>query len=200
MINMYLDSERIKKRRKELKLSQAQLAELVGNSQKAIAKWETGKTRRPTMLKELAEALRCSQDWLLGGQGSPSIPTRVPIISWVQAGDLVEAVEIPHEWRSWIDYPVQHNNMIALEVKGSSMNRVSPDGSVIIVDLRERDLIQNRLYVIRVGNETTYKRFRDAPARLEPDSTEVHETIFLREQQLEVHIIGRVVHSMMNFK
>ena len=55
--------ERLKARRKELGLTQAELAERVGCTQKDIARWEAG-TREPklTALKNLARALECKVD------------------------------------------------------------------------------------------------------------------------------------------
>jgi len=60
-------SSRLKQKRTELKLSQTQLAELVGMKQQSIQQIEAGETQRPRLLLELAEALRCEPTWLLYG-------------------------------------------------------------------------------------------------------------------------------------
>ena len=52
-------SERVKKRRNELNLTQASLAELVGTKQQTIQQVESGLTKRPRKLIELATALQC---------------------------------------------------------------------------------------------------------------------------------------------
>ena len=192
--------DRMRSRRKALDLKQTQLGELVGVTQKAIAKWENGKTDRPQKLKELSEALECSQDWLLGGDEKPTAPKGVGLVSWVQAGALAEVIDNYHpgDAEGWIDYRARHTKMIALRVKGSSMNRVSPEGSIIIVDLLQREMTPNRLYVVKIGDEATFKRYRDNPPRMEPDSTEPHEIIFLNGEP--AHIVGRVVHTMIDFE
>lgn len=53
----------IRQRREELKLSQEQLAEILGIDRSAVAKWETGKAM-PTAdkLPELARILGCTID------------------------------------------------------------------------------------------------------------------------------------------
>lgn len=60
-------SDRIKSRRNQLKLTQAELADLVGTKQQTIQQVESGLTKRPRRLVELAEALQCDPRWLLFG-------------------------------------------------------------------------------------------------------------------------------------
>lgn len=60
--------ERIKTRRKELKLSQQQLADAVKVSHVTIFKWENGDVEpNGKNLFQLARALRCSPTWVLYG-------------------------------------------------------------------------------------------------------------------------------------
>ncbi|EEZ0585082.1 MULTISPECIES: XRE family transcriptional regulator [Enterobacter cloacae complex] len=61
-------AERVKLRRAELSLTQAELAVLAKTSQQAIQQLEDGKTKRPRYLPELASALKCSVKWLLTGE------------------------------------------------------------------------------------------------------------------------------------
>lgn len=119
----------------------------------------------------------------------------------MQAGALAESPDnyVPGDADAYYPYEKgQHTKLIALDVVGTSMNRISPDGSKIIVDLLDREMSGNRLYIVRVGNETTYKRFKDNPRRLEPDSTDpAHETIFL--DGLKAYPIGRVKRTLLDF-
>jgi transcriptional regulator with XRE-family HTH domain len=61
-------SDRVKKRRTELNLTQAGLAELSGTKQQTIQQVESGLTKRPRKLIELATALQCEPRWLLFGE------------------------------------------------------------------------------------------------------------------------------------
>ncbi|WP_407084627.1 helix-turn-helix domain-containing protein [Pluralibacter gergoviae] len=65
-------SQRIKKKREELHLSQAQLAALAGMRQQSLQAIEAGLTKRPRFLIELAEALNCEPQWLLYGESQDS--------------------------------------------------------------------------------------------------------------------------------
>lgn len=66
-------AENLKKRRKELGLTQRQLAELIGYSEKAVSKWEKGEVIAPSgILPTLARHLLTDIDSLLSYTGEPS--------------------------------------------------------------------------------------------------------------------------------
>lgn len=116
----------------------------------------------------------------------------VPLISWVQAGALNETIdpyEIGHA-EEYVAVTHKRSTLIALRVQGTSMNRVAADGSVIIVDFADKILISGQYYVVKLNGEATFKRFRVDPSRLEPDSTEPFDTVFLRG---EAEVVGRVI-------
>lgn len=60
-------AERIKNKRKKLKMSQRELADLVGIKQQSIHQIESGLTKKPRFLFEIALALNCEISWLLTG-------------------------------------------------------------------------------------------------------------------------------------
>lgn len=62
--------ERLKKKRLELAMTQAELAEKAGVKQQSIQLIEAGVTKRPRYLFELASALECDPGWLLYGSKS----------------------------------------------------------------------------------------------------------------------------------
>lgn len=124
-------------------------------------------------------------------------PQEVPVLSWVSAGavsnfDNAEAIGVVRT--SGLN-PL--GQWIALRVDGDSMDRISPPGSTIFVDLAERKLIPNACYVAADGdNGTTYKRYRPSPDRLEPVSTNsAHEPIFYEHPP---RIIGRVKRTVLD--
>lgn len=118
---------------------------------------------------------------------------RAPLISWVQAGSLEEAVD-PYalggfEEEVIVEY--ERDSLIALRVKGTSINRVAPDSAVIIVDYSLQELIPEKFFVIRMDGEATVKRYMANPDRFEPFSTEPDHPIILPTEDLT--IVGRVV-------
>lgn len=66
--------ERVKARRIELGLTQAELAVMVKTTQQAIQQLEDGKTQRPRYLPELSSALKRSVKWIMSGGEDDQIP------------------------------------------------------------------------------------------------------------------------------
>lgn len=117
----------------------------------------------------------------------------VPLISWIEAGELADVAD-PYEpgtAEERIAMQYRRGSLIALTVRGQSMNREAPEGSTIIVDYEDRDLVSGKLYVFKTEDgEASFKRYRDNPDRFEPVSTEEHETIF---PDGDWFVVGRVV-------
>lgn len=61
-------SERLKEKRESLNLTQAELAKLSGVKQQTIQLIESGATKRPRYLFEIATALKCDPHWLQYGE------------------------------------------------------------------------------------------------------------------------------------
>lgn len=162
---------------------------------------EAGRIKiKPEQAKRYARWLKSNPTFILFGVNPVPGDATVGIVDFVQAGKLATVAD-PYEkgdWGSTVDYPYPENKL-ALRVVGTSMNRVSPEGSIIVIDCTIRELLPNKLYVVKVGdeNEATYKRFKSNPDRLEPDSTEAHDTIFLGD--LPVYPVGQVVRTLMDF-
>jgi repressor LexA len=115
----------------------------------------------------------------------------IPLIGSIAAGGYQEAVQDPEEM---IPVPADTGiNAFALRPNGDSMNMVAHDGSIVVIDPDQPDLLDGKLYAIMNSQgETTFKRFRADPPRLEPMSTNPdHKPIPLGREPFTV--IGRVV-------
>lgn len=110
----------------------------------------------------------------------------------ISAGRWREGFETVIDWVYSPDPSLSANAFVVI-VDGDSMDKVADPGDRIIIEPRDRRLISGKLYVIRNGNgETTFKRYMDNPARLEPCSnSDRHEVIYPGEDGFEV--IGRAV-------
>jgi SOS-response transcriptional repressor LexA len=119
--------------------------------------------------------------------------TYAPLISWVQAGELAEVVD-PYsvgEAESEIAIEYDRDTVLALRVRGSSINRVAPDGAIVIIDYCAQDLIPEKFYIVRKHGEATVKRYMPNPDRFEPFSTEPdHPIVFPTE---DLNVVGRVI-------
>jgi len=192
--------DRIRGRLREIGKSARRASMDGGLTSDAIRNVLRAKSRNPR--RDTLEGIARGLDWTLedllelasaGNVRTVDRPVHeVPLVSWVEAGDLTETVD-PYSIGDAAEYiPVTHqrNTLIALRVNGQSMNRIAPEGSIVIVDYADKSLISGQYYVVKIDGRATFKRFRSDPARLEPDSTEAHETVFIRQ---ETDVVGRVI-------
>jgi transcriptional regulator with XRE-family HTH domain len=80
--------ERLRRRRRELDVTQAQLAAVLGHTQPCLSQWESGRTE-PSLanLRALAEALQISIDWLVLGTPSGIIISHTEIAPGIAVND-----------------------------------------------------------------------------------------------------------------
>ncbi len=137
----------LRRLRQNASISQRGLARSLGISPSAVQRWESNEVLPQSgRIREIADAIGVTQTELLGLETELSDASRpggrVPLISWVQAGQWGEAVDIyqPGEAAEWI--PVLKTpgpNAFALTVSGDSMVSLYgahsyPPGTVIVVD------------------------------------------------------------------
>ncbi len=126
----------------------------------------------------------------------------VPLLDRVSAGKLRHPTsQIPIEDVPLLAFAdLGRGEWFALTVDGDSMDRFSPDGSTIVVNKSDRNLISGKPYIFSVRGETTYKIWRPDPARLAPWSTNpTHEPIFVKSRrEAEAMVIGRVKRTVLD--
>jgi SOS-response transcriptional repressor LexA len=158
---------RVKKLRKELGLTQYQLADLVGTAQTSIQKIEKGDTKNPRHIEALARALKCTPEYLRFGIEdnenvvvSPFNRSTAPLISWVQAGAWSEISEIKAYDADRYMCPVNCSDLtFVLKVQGVSMEPKFYEGDLIFVD-PEAECIHGSYVVARLDddNQATFKQ------------------------------------------
>ena len=166
---------RARARRKELGLTQTQVGALCNLSQQTIQNIESGRNRSTGNMVALAYALKVRPAWLAHGTEPKFEPSsvsdppnvaldqpiplrgRVPIISWVQAGDWAEAYE-PITAEDWIDVTCEvRRSTFALRVVGDSMEPDFKEGSIIVVE-PDMQVEPGHYVIIRNGDEATFKQ------------------------------------------
>jgi len=150
------------------------------------------------MAEVYAKHFDVSAGWILYGETeAPGVASlSVPLVSWISAGGLDETAIIDD--MDHVSYVEGHGldpsgDWIALRVEGRSMDKISPQDSIIFVNRNEKSLVPNACYIIGDGNGgATYKRFRP-PNIFEPVTTKPkdYETLYFEEDQQPV-VIGRV--------
>lgn len=159
----------IKKLRVEKKMSQATLAEKVGVSTPNISRYESGK-QNPEFdkMKAIADALNVKMSDLVLIAEGVNVKTgpdlyRVPLISWVQAGNLKEIfINNDIDNVEWIETTYRARRYTyALRVVGDSMEPKFPEGSIIIVEPEEPAINKSFVIARQDGNKATFKQLID---------------------------------------
>ncbi|GGE76164.1 LexA family transcriptional regulator [Shewanella algae] len=135
-------SERIKKRRIQLGLTQVQVAERAMTSQTALQKIEAGVTKNPRNIEQLAEALQTTPEFLRFGIGQIDNATVVaaagnylPLISMVQAGAWTEIKEVSPFDVELYPCPIKCSaRSFIVKVEGESMLPDFKPGDLLYVD------------------------------------------------------------------
>ncbi|MBF0135624.1 MAG: helix-turn-helix domain-containing protein [Magnetococcus sp. DMHC-1] len=161
--------------REKAGLNKSELARRIGVKPQSVIQWESGRTGiAKRNILSVAEILQVSPEWLQFGRTvletsmenlapGPATLTRVPLISWVQAGiwiDIVNNFQSPSDADRWIDTTRKvGRSTFALRVVGDSMEPKVPEGAIIVVD-PEKEAINKSYVVVRLDNEheATFKQ------------------------------------------
>lgn len=152
--------------------------------------------------------LKTRAEWLYEGLGqmreeppkSKRPEIEIPVISWVSAGQLADIGDLDQvdELTRITVSGLPAATYFATEVRGDSMDRVSPDGSTIIVRVEQERPIPGGFYVFSVNGETIFKRYYDDPiVRFEPFSTNpANRPTYPMNERWSV--VGQVVRSFID--
>lgn len=170
---------------KPKKITQADMARVMGlPSQSAFSNIMKGKRR-----VEAEEARKAYE--FLGITREPTIQW-VPVIGIANAGQWREAIQMPLG-----SLPVQPKSVsgdaFAVEVSGDSMDKLIQDGGHIIVDPRQKELRNGKVYLIQnADDEATVKAYFSNPPRFEPMSNNTdHKGWAVSDRDFIV--LGRIV-------
>jgi repressor LexA len=189
----------IRRLREARSLTLQQLAELTPHATRpgaltdlsTIQKLEKGSRKlTPEWAANIAHALGVQPNELGGVMEKALLTRQVPVLASIAAGNWREAVE-----NSFETIPTTKGgpNTFGLRVDGDSMDLIVRERVVVFVDPDAIELKDGRLYaMMRPDGDTTFKRFRTDPLRLEPcSSNDGHKAIPVGSEALVT--LGRVV-------
>lgn len=208
-------ADRLKTLREKRGLGREQLAERLGLSYHAIAKYETGK-RSPdqeTILK-IADYFNVSVDYLLGRSDDPTplndddrilrkigaIPVtkmyKLPVIGIIRAGEPIYAAENIIDYQEVSADDIRGGEYFFLQVVGDSMinEGIKPGARVLV---RRQDYVDDGSIAVVIvnGDEATLKRVRylDGKVVLLSANPLYEPKIY---DPSEVKIIGKVIQTI----
>lgn len=203
-------ADRLRDARKAKRYSQTEVSRMLGVTQQAVGKWETGRsTPDPQTVARLAEILDTTADALLGLQQAPAAApavgrnafsryteSLVPVVGTVRAGYGALAFEEDYgkEYASVKD----PQNYFYLVVKGDSMEPRISDGDLALVH-RQSTLENGDLGVLVYGSdgEGTLKKYiqRGNSVILHPFNPAYEELVIKGEELDHLYIAGKVVET-----
>ena len=186
--------KRIRKYRKDMKLTQDELAKKLNTSKGTISNYETGyRSPRQDDLFLLAEVLNINIDDLFPPREDNKIDTyNIPVVSKISAGEPIHAEE---NIEIYITIPNAKENTFGLIVNGDSMDKEFKDGDIVIV---EKDAVveNGQIGVVHInGYNATVKRikYNDDDIILIPESNNNEHVPKIFNRNDHIHIVGRVV-------
>ena len=203
-------AERLKEARKAKRYSQAEVSRMLGVTQQAVGKWETGRsTPDPQTVAHLAEILDTPTDVLLGlrkESGAASAVGRnafsrytesqIPVVGTVRAG--YGALAFEEDYGKEYARVKDPSSYFYLVVRGDSMEPRIHDGDLALVH-RQDTLENGDLGVLIYGDEGegTLKRYlqRGNCVVLQPFNPAYKEMVIKGEELNHLHIAGRVVET-----
>lgn len=161
----------IRRRRKALKLTLEDLANRVDSDTGNLSRIETGKQgANEEMLRKIAQALGCSAaDLFSGAEGGANVAPaplgtrRIPLINYVQAGHMTEAVDsyVVGDAAEWLLTDLDLSaNAFALKIKGDSMTPEFRAGDTVIIDPTVQPLPGDFVVAKNGEHEATFKKYR----------------------------------------
>lgn len=119
----------------------------------------------------------------------------VPMVSMVSAGRMRDQNGVmPADIERYIRIDgLPHGDWAALTVEGSSMNRIAPEGSIIVVNRADSTLVDGKYYIFALdGGQATFKTFRRNPDRLQPYSFDPDHMSIPITPEADLYVFGRV--------
>ena len=197
-MNDYLAS-----RRKELGLTQKEVADAVGVSEATVSRWESGEIAdmRRDRIASLAKVLRSSAGFIMTGEKDEgTVPTgfsplpdmdTLPRVGRIACGEPILAEQniedydsVPSSWRA----------TFTLICVGDSMAPRILDGDLVAIR-QQKEVENGEIAAVRIGDEATLKRvyFHDDYIELRPENPAYSSIIRRREEMNDVSIEGRAV-------
>lgn len=191
--------EKIKTLRKSLGLTQTELGQRVGVQKNAVSKWECGRVEDiPTStIKLLANLFNVPASYLIDDDTSPVTSPLLPLPrmkQWKVLGGTAcgQPLFKPLEEASVLA-PANIDADYVFQCVGDSMiNARIFDGDIVFI--KEDEVPDGQIGVVRIGEEYTLKRIYHGPDYLELRSENpMYPPIIIRGEQENAEIVGRAV-------
>ncbi|WP_122645732.1 LexA family protein [Enterococcus mediterraneensis] len=192
----------LKQKRKEKRVNQETLGNLLNVTKATISRYESGDIAMNVEdILKVADFLGVNRGELPDLSISQNLfvdETTLKVLGSVKAGYPLECYEVAEDVPvpAWIlkKFP----NAYGLRVHGDSMDRIIPENTIAVVN-PQTEVPNGKIAIVRInGTETTMKKFYnlDGTIILRPESTNPdYRTMSFdtEEEKADIHVEGRVV-------
>lgn len=182
---MTVIGNRIKQARKDKKISQTELAQLLGVTQPTIVNWETGHHEpKHASITQIADALNVRRLWLFSGlddpiDGQPLSPSianqphpylntpivHIPVLDWPASAETF--LQQPLQSRRHLSASLWALQPFALAIQDQAMAQEFALGTFVIFDAARTKLYDGQLYLFNWNGSAILRHWRNQPNRLE---------------------------------
>jgi len=197
--------ERLKQLRKSKKITQEQLAAVIGVERSTIGKYESTNTMPSNeILIALAKFFNVSVDYLLGNETGnshlkydnifPIAKKKFPLLGEIACGQPIFASE---DRESYVMAGTDINADFCLKAKGDSMTGARIlDGDIIFI--KQMPMVNNgAIAAVIIGDEATLKRVYYYPEKqklvLQAENPKYEPLVYIGEELNEIRILGKAV-------
>ena len=185
--------------RKKAKMTQAQMAKVIGVSRQAYSNYESG-LRKPDydVLKTLAKYFGTTVDYLLEADLPNNIfpikTKRIPLLGEIACGEPIFANE---EYGEYVMTSDEVDADFCLQAKGDSMKGARIlNGDIVFI--RRQDMVDNgEIAAVVIDDEATLKRVNYYPDKnlliLKAENPKYPDQIYTNEQLDTVKILGKAI-------
>lgn len=196
--------DKLKELRKNAKITQEQLANIIGVERSSVGKYESSSTipSNDTLCK-IAEYFHVSTDYLLGKEEShtekisniyPIKKKRLPLLGEIACGQPIFADE---DRESYVMVGTDIDADFCLRAKGDSMigARIM-DGDIVFI--KKMPIVNNgEIAAVIIDDEATLKRVFYYPEKqklvLQAENSKYEPFIYVNEELNEIRILGKAV-------
>ena len=190
--------DNIKRLRTSRGMSQAELGQIAGVSDKAVSTWESNiKVPRMGALEKISQYFGIPKSAILDDstipQGFEPLPamSRVPLVGRIACGQPITAEE---NLEGYVSIPAAWHATFTLVCRGDSMEPRIKDGDLVAIH-SQPEVENGEIAAVRIGDEATLKHvyLHSDYIELRPENPAYSSIIRRKEEMDDVHIEGKAV-------
>lgn len=210
-------AKRFEEARERAGLSVASLSKRLGVSPQSVYLWQQGSVPKAARLRELADLLGVSLQWLVYGNEEPhsvmDYQNGVVVVPQLniepsagfggfvdsESDSVVKMIGLSTEWLNQTLPGVNRQSLVVHSVSGDSMQPTLKDHDFVLLDTSVEQATRDGLYIVGFDGLLFAKRIQVLPGRklslISDNDAYKPITIDLTDESFSFRVIGRIVYS-----